>query len=273
MRANTTERHHERRPDRHCGVPRLCALHRTARAARSHDESGAVGRGWPRLRHAACLPSDGRRGVLDLHVPRRERMGVQQGAPRLLHPRLRRARLSARLLDAAGGVASRNATRLRVVLRLLRDGLPLARAGCRRLGSRRARHERAADHSVARTGHHRVGGVVRHGSAGGRDLVRRDRDGGVHHGVGHSRFREHCDLQGHPDSRHCRVPRRLSAAALLRRIRRDVRPHRSGAAGLFADAHKRPDAVLVQLHDSAHVAGLLPVSVRVPRTPCAKTRS
>ena len=200
------------------------------RGVRMTLEQWTVGR--PRLRRAAGVPADRRRDLHHLHLPRRQRLGLRPRRADLLHPRLRLARLRHVLLAAAADLALRQARAPAVAAALLLPQIRQPMAGRARRRGRRRGAGALSGAAVPGPRHHRLDRLLRLDLADAGDLDRRGDGDDLRHDLRHARRGVERRRQGraHPGGR--RLPRRLPAAALLRRPRRNVPRHRRRQAGL-----------------------------------------
>ena len=222
-------------------------------------------RGRPRLRGDLRLPIAGGRDLYDLHLPRRQRLGLRQGRPDLLHPLLRQPRLHPVLLDVAADLAVCAGPPPHFPAALFPP--PVRQPPARRTG--RARGRRGADPLYGSPAqgprHHRLDQFLRVDLAQRGDLDRRGDRHGLRDGVGRARLGMERGRQGrvHPAGRS--LPRHLPAASPLWRIRRHVQRDRRGQARFPGAAGARPERVVVHLERAALGAGLLHVAALVRR--------
>ncbi len=221
--------------------------------------------GRPRLRSDLRVPADGRRNLYDLHLPRRQRLGLRQGRPDLLHPLLRQPCVHPVLLAVASDLALRTGPPSHFPAALF--PAQVRQPAPRRTG--RAGGDRGADplHGAAAQGarHHRLDELLRVDLAQCRDLDRRGDRHGLRDGVGRARLRMERGRQGHDDPAGRSLPRHLPPAPSLRRVRCDVQRDRRGEARFPRASRARPKRVVVQLERAALRARLLHVAALVRR--------
>ena len=125
---------------------------------------------------------------------------LRLGRRRLLHPRLRDARLHPLLLAAARRLALRDAAQAAVAGRLLRRQVRLARARRARLGRRRRGDDPLPRAAAEGPRDHRRADVLGHGLRDRRGVDRRGRAVALRRGLGHPRLGVDGGDQGRPDA-------------------------------------------------------------------------
>src|SRR5664280_1292507 len=233
--------------------------HRRLRRIPAADEPGAMDSGRAGLRSRPDLAADGRRGLYDVRVSRRQRVGLFAGRADALHCCIPYAGLRCLVLYSAQNLGGRTQILAPHPGRLLPATLREQVSGSLGCSRRLPLHYSVPATAAYRSGPHRPDRQLRRhkSSAGHHDRIYRR--GRIRTVQRHSRCSVGQRAERHPDAGSGIQHRHRSSLPLFRRNQADVPSSGAGQGTTSDDAGKYGDhgTHLVYLHGSAYLHGLL----------------